>query len=748
LKPGDWLIAMLEKVNAPAVARFGPFSLDVRSGELRNGSTRLKVPDQSIAILQALLERPGELVTREALRDRLWGSETFVDYEAGLNAAVRRLREALHDSADTPRYVETLPRRGYRFIAPVDGALAGADAAPAEPATVEAPVSAAPATARAGRARVRPAVLVALGLAAIGVALWAGLRWRQAAPTAARPVPITRFPGLELDPAISADGKLVAFAWEGQRGDNLDIYVRSIEGSSDPRPLTTHAAADHAPAWSPNGQRIAFVRVLEGKREVIVLPALGGTEARLFEAAPERGGWEFGAVSYGLSWTPDGNHLVFGDRSGSATNSAIYLYSFENGERRQLTHPPANTIDIHPIVSPNGRYLAFVRGNATAAGPMGSRLRGGNIFLQKLEQLHVSGEPTQLTFGPDVVQAFDWAPDSRSIIHDGGQPGLWRVAVPSGAPEPVLPNIRASRPSVARSGAGVVYQHMLSESHIWELPTPSSPSRQPSGDATFRVVASTSTDTDMQFSPDGTRIAFGSLRSGHGELWVSNRDGSQANKLTNFAGSARVGSPAWSADGTRIAFDAIMWAGGGWNLYIVAADGGSPVKPLTGDAFHNVRPSWSIDGRWIYFASDRTGDWQIWKMPSSGGTASQVTFGGGREPVVSWDGRRVYYAKTRPTQGIWAVPVEGGQEIQVVPRGRDLHFDIAENGIFLLDASAKPQATVEMFRFATQQLETVARLPPGVRFPSYFRVTRDGSSMLYQQWDQWHSDIEMLPGIR
>ncbi len=116
---------MHEKDNGPPVIRFGPFTLDGRSGELRNGPTRLKVPDQSIAVLQALLERPGELVTREALRDRLWGPDTFVDFEAGLNAAVRRLREALNDSADVPRYIETLPRRGYRFIAPVDGTLTG-----------------------------------------------------------------------------------------------------------------------------------------------------------------------------------------------------------------------------------------------------------------------------------------------------------------------------------------------------------------------------------------------------------------------------------------------------------------------------------------------------------------------------------------------------------------------------------------------------------------------------------------------
>ena len=165
------MAAMHEKENGPPAIRFGPFTLDGRSGELRNGPTRLKVPDQSIAVLQALLERPGELVTRDALRDRLWGPDTFVDFEAGLNAAVRRLREALNDSADVPRYVETLPRRGYRFIAPVDGTSAAAPTAAAASASAEAletadksvgaeaPASARSETARAGRVRLGHVVL-------------------------------------------------------------------------------------------------------------------------------------------------------------------------------------------------------------------------------------------------------------------------------------------------------------------------------------------------------------------------------------------------------------------------------------------------------------------------------------------------------------------------------------------------------------------------------------------------------------
>ena len=226
---------MHEKGNAPSAIRFGPFTLDGRSGELRNGPTRLKVPDQSIAVLQALLEHPGELVTREALRDRLWGPDTFVDFEAGLNAAVRRLREALNDSADTPRYVETLPRRGYRFIAPVDVVSTGLPAAPSGMAPADASAAAPAEPEKGRRLRVRRVLLALFALALLGAALWAGLRPDKAAPTtsADEAGSITRFPGLEVEPAMSPAGNFVAFAWDGKNEDNFDIYVRSIDGNSD-----------------------------------------------------------------------------------------------------------------------------------------------------------------------------------------------------------------------------------------------------------------------------------------------------------------------------------------------------------------------------------------------------------------------------------------------------------------------------------------------------------------------------------
>ena len=147
------------------------------------------------------------------------------------------------------------------------------------------------------RLRARSVLLALFALALVGAALWAGLRPDKAAPieSAARPFPITRFPGLEVEPAISPAGTFVAFAWDGKNEDNFDIYVRSIDGKSHLQ-LTTDPAPDHAPAWSPDGQRIAFIRVVAGRRKIMVIPALGGPEEQLFEAGGRKGAPRKGAA--------------------------------------------------------------------------------------------------------------------------------------------------------------------------------------------------------------------------------------------------------------------------------------------------------------------------------------------------------------------------------------------------------------------------------------------------------------------
>ena len=224
-------------------------------------------PGPATEVLECLLERPGEIVTREALRQRLWPGDTFVDFEQGVNAAVKRLRETLADSAESPRFVETLPRRGYRFIAPVrrdDRDRPGLAPSPPDQLASLAGKQSPPAIVRtppAGARRWRHG-LVAAGAIAFVLLTLAVWRRRASPETPVAPlrlVSLTTLTGSEYGPTFSPDGREVAFAWDGEQQDNSDIYVKLV-GSSEVRRLTTHAAVDSAPQWSPDGKWIAYAR--------------------------------------------------------------------------------------------------------------------------------------------------------------------------------------------------------------------------------------------------------------------------------------------------------------------------------------------------------------------------------------------------------------------------------------------------------------------------------------------------------
>ena len=284
-------------VQTSELMQFGDCELDARSGELRRGEDRVVLQEQPLRVLLALLEHPGQVVTREELRHRLWPDDTFVDYERGLNAAVNRLRETLHDSANTPHLIETLPRRGYRFIGP-----AQADGhPPASPSTPEESGGGAVALPRrrvwpAWRGTAAAVTAVSVVVAVIALSAWL-LRPRATGVGAPRVVVLTTLDGYESAPALSPDGQTVAFSWDGESHDNHDVYL-TLVGSQVLRRLTTDPADDGAPTWSPDGRQLAFVRcsrALGGCRIFLTSP-LGGPERRLSDFP----------VSGRPSWSPDG----------------------------------------------------------------------------------------------------------------------------------------------------------------------------------------------------------------------------------------------------------------------------------------------------------------------------------------------------------------------------------------------------------------------------------------------------------
>jgi Tol biopolymer transport system component len=291
-------------------------------------------------------------------------------------------------------------------------------------------------------------------------------------------------------------------------------------------------------------------------------------------------------------------------------------------------------------------------------------------------------------------------------------------------------------PAISRQGR-LAYARLLWDADIWRLELTGS----------HRVdnlpVNSTRLDHEPRYSPDGKRIAFGSDRSGDHEIWVCDADGSNAVKLTSFAGPF-VSSPAWSPDGHRIAFGA--QPGGISEIYLVSADGGKP-EPLRSGQSDDELSSWSRDGKWIYVGSKRSGQDQVWKVPAGGGEAVQVTKKGGSYAAESPDGGFLYYLRSWETEEnteLWRVPVEGGEETRIIASVCSQFFAVVERGIYFLSGWENP--SVQFFHFATGKIETVARLEGSVAFG--LSVSPDGRWLLYSKHEGRGSDLMLVENFR
>ena len=348
------------RAGSHRLVTFGVFELDLRSGELRKSGARVTLQQQPLQLLSVLLERPGELVTREELRKRLWPDDTFVDFDHGVSAAVKRLRQALGDSAESPRFVETVPRRGYRFIAPVNG-IAGS-------AALEEHVG--------ERVRVRWGwIIVAVTMVAVlalGIAAWLKPVPRVAAgaPTDGAPGPVlqlTTGSHLNTEPAISPDGEWIAYASDRSGEGHLDLWGQRLKGG-EPVRLTNDAADDREPSFSSDGSRIAFRSERDGGG-IYVIPAHSGGDAKLLV----RGG------AHGARFSPDGRWLAystgpgrFGTDKTSGLFSQTYLVPASGGESTRLL--PDFVSVSWPVWSPDGRRVLVTarRGSQRLSRMVGS----------------------------------------------------------------------------------------------------------------------------------------------------------------------------------------------------------------------------------------------------------------------------------------------------------------------------------------------------------------------------------------
>jgi Tol biopolymer transport system component len=483
----------------------------------------------------------------------------------------------------------------------------------------------------------RPSVLLVLALCAVAAVVSILGKIGGGSDSVKKAVTLVSPGGAEAYPSFSPDGKRLVYSVRLAKDQGFHLFVRDLP-NGERRQLTSAAGSDTAPAWSPDGASVAFLRVEEGTAACMVMPAAGGAERKVADCATANEEQSFPAVA----WTPDSQSLVVVVAGENQT--AIALAPAAGGAPKTLTNPPQGSQgDSTPAVSPDGKTVAFVR----SAGE-----EDADIFTCDLS----GGNLQRLTFDGRAVRGISWTPDGSHLVYAGFRMGTWRLwrlpANGGSARDLAFARSGAQFPAVARAGGRLAYTDSPTVSAIWRA------ALGPGDDAVPQsLIRSSGRETAPAYSPDGRKIADISDQNGNDEIWVSDAEGGHRTQLTHFNGRADPGRPRWSPNGQSILFN--LRGSDVPEVDVMPGAGGTPKRVLVNAS----GASWSHDGKSIYYQSRG----QIWKASADGSDPRTLTTQGGGEPEETLDGSFVYYASRG---AIWRVPADGGTEEETINADR------------------------------------------------------------------------------
>ena len=550
--------------NGTRMIQFGVFEVDLRAGELRRSGARVKLQEQPFQILALLLERPGEVVTREELQTQLWPADTFVDFDHSLNAAVRRLRDALGDSAENPRFVETVARRGYRFLAPVNGMPPAVDA--------EVPVP----PLKPARTWWIAAPALVLLLVGVGLGLFVGRRASRPSPPS---IPIAER-RLTANPseypvsnaALSRDGKYLAFS------DTTGFYLRQIDnGETHPLALPQGFKAQPV-SWFPDGSHILATSVAGPAEQSALwqISTIGGSPRQLSQQGREA------AVS------PDGSLIAF--LKGAPKSQELWLMRADGEQPRRMAGEPGDLFRS-PVWSLDGKQIAFLR----------AVYRPGTMDVEpQIEILDLaSGERKVVLAEARLGPGLAWVNDRLAYVlseapPNQGDSNVWWIKIDSHTAKAMgTPTRLTSSPgavqylSAAADGKRLAYLKAGWQPDIYvarleangtKLQTPR------------RLTLDERRDLPWAWTPDSKQVLFGSDRDGAFHIFRQALD--QATPELLVGGWEQSMSPRLTPDGTQIVYLQYRQPFGGWDtirLMRIPLNGGPPQLVLEGPAITNLQ---------------------------------------------------------------------------------------------------------------------------------------------------------------
>lgn len=646
-----------------------------------------------MSLLLYLAKNPGQVIPKAELRAAVWGEVIVTDNV--LTKAISSLRRLLDDDSANPRYIETISKRGYRLMAAVK--LSGS----ANNKTKE------------GSFWHRMMLGIGMMLLLVVGSILLSTDFSSSASVFYHPIPLANTSSTEYWPAISPDGKFVAYGWQGYEQGNWDIYVKQI-GSTTTKRITNDPATELRAKWSPDGSHLYYLRYAKGGASIFKRPLLEGEEVRVLQAPPYSSG------DFNIS--PDERWISFNDREKPGYPASIKLISLETGEVKWITQADSTCKgDIHPTFSRDGTQLAFIR----EKNPTSMQLWRVNILDGKLEQV---------THEHQSINGFSWSNDDRQLLYSGDRTGLykiWKVNLNNGNSH-LLPigDYQMVMPRVSENGR-MIYAKMKDNVNIWSYDLKTREAK------IWR--SHDGLELNPNISPDGKQISFTARVEDKFQIWVAHLDGSAARPITQFNGEYLDGVR-WAEDGAQLLFHG--YQEGKVSLFKVNSQGG-PIQRI-GDAPADQLQPFPAKGGQLYYSRKKTHRWEVWRMAMDGTQAKRVLSDNAYAPQMGPDQSSLFYCK-KDEMGLWSFDLNEQTEQLLLPDFHPMHwgaFCPAPEGLYYWDAPQKQIAFYDLKQKKSKPIfQPSGRLP---RLGITLHYSSQQNLLIFSQVDHRDADIMLV----
>jgi Tol biopolymer transport system component/DNA-binding winged helix-turn-helix (wHTH) protein len=695
--------------------KVGDFIIDVAGHRVFEGEIAKNIEPRVLSALHYFLEHAGEVVTRENLISEVWADIIVTDH--AVTQCIGNIRKIFNDRATDPKFIETIPKRGYRFIASVSVIEEQHESIPAiiEPETSVAQFQENQPIPTAAVNEPQPLKQETNWLWLAAVVILTGLLvkdffYEKESTQTDNPekkveikvVPTKQFtslPGVEHYPRISPDQRFIAYVWEDENRPS-DLFIQSIDHENSPRrQLTFTDYKETHPAWSPEGDRVAFIQYA-GTQDCQVKIINIHSLKEIYEAACNLDQ----NIGLHLSWSPDGSKIAIPHFEEGENSRGLIIHELDSKNRLRIKcHYQCDYIDFDVSWSPDNKHIALTRLTS---------MMSTDIFLYDLEDLK-KPEKQLTNIGAQII-GHAWMKDSKRLIFSSGMhgnPSLYSVDIESLKIEALnINNIGAQAnilfPDIV--GNQLTFAAQLQEFFISRVDLPKLNDRSLPELPVKPLVRTSSFSLGPTYSEKEKQLAYISDQSGYFEIWSADLKSPKFQQLTNLEKS--VMHPKWSPNGKYIAFIASDIEIETSALYLLEVMTGHsyPLKTELNDFWV---PEWSHDSESIFVAAKEEGNQKLYSVPIDGSKASVIAENG-LYGKMSKAGDYFFYVK-KGEAGLWQHNLTNGSQQLIIPELEDFNWgnwDLSSEGIYYLTSNSSVDV-INFYNLQTEESYPLAKIP-------------------------------------